>query len=226
MAARTGCSNRARMALGLSHGISVILRASWFETRLSGAPGKSSILKAERPLEGCGHRRLGCDHRTFGGQNGRGPVRTVGDLRIETPVARRGERIALVPTMGSLHAGHLSLVGSPSRMPTASWPRSSSIRSSSVRRKISAAIPATRPAISTSSLTAGADLVFAPDVARDVSAGLRHQGQPAEPHRRFLRRPSRPNHFDGVATVVTKLLLQCAPDTRRSSARRTISSFW
>jgi pantoate--beta-alanine ligase len=58
---------------------------------------------------------------------------------------------------------------------------------------------------------AGADLVFAPDTTEmypdgfstRVSVGDLTEG---------LCGANRPNHFDGVATVVTKLLVQCGPD--------------
>ena len=58
---------------------------------------------------------------------------------------------------------------------------------------------------------AGTDLVFAPDTAEMYPEGFSTKvsvGDLTED----LCGAARPNHFDGVATVVTKLLLQCAPD--------------
>jgi pantoate--beta-alanine ligase len=58
----------------------------------------------------------------------------------------------------------------------------------------------------------GADLVFIPDLAEMYPQGFSTRvnvGDLTED----LCGAARPNHFDGVATVVAKLLLQCAPDT-------------
>jgi len=58
---------------------------------------------------------------------------------------------------------------------------------------------------------AGADLVFMPDTAEMYPGGFSTKvsiGDLTED----LCGANRPNHFDGVATVVTKLLLQCTPD--------------
>ena len=71
---------------------------------------------------------------------------------------------------------------------SASSPRSSSTRPSSARRRISSATRATRPATSTKLAEAGVDLVFIPRHGRDVSRGLCHQSEPAEPHRGSVRR--------------------------------------
>src|SRR5262249_59905318 len=58
---------------------------------------------------------------------------------------------------------------------------------------------------------AGADLVLVPDTAEMYPGDFSTKvsiGDLTED----LCGANRPNHFDGVATVVTKLLLQCAPD--------------
>jgi pantoate--beta-alanine ligase len=58
---------------------------------------------------------------------------------------------------------------------------------------------------------AGVDIVFAPEAAEMYPEGFKTQikiGDLTE----GLCGASRPNHFDGVATVVAKLLMQCGPN--------------
>jgi len=138
--------------------------------------------------------------------------RTVADLRAHVaPWRKAGKSIALVPTMGALHAGHLSLVtlakSKADRVvvsifvnPIQFGPREDF---STYPRDDAGDIEKLR--------AAGADLVFAPNTAEMYPAGFSTKvsiGDLTED----LCGANRPNHFDGVATVVTKLLLQCAPD--------------
>ena len=138
--------------------------------------------------------------------------RTVADLRAHVaPWRKAGKSIALVPTMGALHAGHLSLVtlakSKADRVvvsifvnPIQFGPREDF---STYPRDEAGDIEKLR--------AAGADLVFAPNTAEMYPAGFSTKvsiGDLTED----LCGANRPNHFDGVATVVTKLLLQCAPD--------------
>jgi pantoate--beta-alanine ligase len=139
-------------------------------------------------------------------------ARTVADLRAHVaPWRKAGKSIALVPTMGALHAGHLSLVtlakSKADRVvvsifvnPIQFGPREDF---STYPRDEAGDIEKLR--------AAGADLVFAPNTAEMYPAGFSTKvsiGDLTED----LCGANRPNHFDGVATVVTKLLLQCAPD--------------
>ena len=138
--------------------------------------------------------------------------RTVADLRRELAGAARP--IALVPTMGALHAGHLSLIRRARELgetvvvsifvnPTQFGPGEDL-----------AAYPRDEARDTSLARGAGADLVFAPSAdevyppgfdARievgGVSAEL--EGDPA--HRG-------PEHFRGVATVVAKLFNMVGPD--------------
>ena len=138
--------------------------------------------------------------------------RTVADLRAHVaPWRKAGKSIALVPTMGALHAGHLSLVtlakSKADRVvvsifvnPIQFGPREDF---NTYPRDEAGDIEKLR--------AAGADLVFAPNTAEMYPAGFSTKvsiGDLTED----LCGANRPNHFDGVATVVTKLLLQCAPD--------------
>jgi pantoate--beta-alanine ligase len=138
-------------------------------------------------------------------------VRTVAELRAETGKWRNsGEPIALVPTMGALHQGHLSLVelarAKADRVvvsifvnPTQFGPREDF-----------KTYPRDEAGDVAKLGNAGADLVFAPDVSEIYPPGFSTKvsvGDLTED----LCGAARPNHFDGVATVVTKLLLQCAP---------------
>jgi len=139
-------------------------------------------------------------------------ARTVADLRAHVaPWCKAGESIALVATMGALHAGHLSLVtlakSKADRVvvsifvnPIQFGPREDF---NTYPRDEAGDIEKLR--------AAGADLVFAPNTAEMYPAGFSTKvsiGDLTED----LCGANRPNHFDGVATVVTKLLLQCAPD--------------
>jgi pantoate--beta-alanine ligase len=139
-------------------------------------------------------------------------IKTVAELREVIKSYRlAGERIAFVPTMGNLHAGHLKLV--------------EAAKSASERTVISIFVnptqfgqgedfetyPRTEQEDSLKLNAAGADLLFLPSVAEIYShdaltvvtvKGISdlHCGR------------SRPGHFNGVATVVCKLFNIVQPD--------------
>jgi pantoate--beta-alanine ligase len=139
-------------------------------------------------------------------------VRTVSDLRHSlAPWRKAGERVALVPTMGALHEGHLSLVALAKSKadrvvasifvnPIQFGPREDFHR-----------YPRDEAGDLAKLEKAGASLVFAPETAEMYPQGFGTRVSVAD-LTEDLCGASRPNHFDGVATVVTKLLLQCAPD--------------
>lgn len=139
-------------------------------------------------------------------------VRSVSDLRAQVASWRgAGERIALVPTMGALHEGHLSLMRegqelcdrviatifvNPKQFNRAedleSYPRDSARDIAELSQ-------------------AGVDLLYMPAVEEIYPEGFAT----------IVSLPSlsdclcgahRPGHFDGVSTVVSKLLLQALPD--------------
>jgi pantoate--beta-alanine ligase len=121
-----------------------------------------------------------------------------------------GRRIALVPTMGALHAGHLALVAEARRRadlvvvsifvnPTQFGPGEDF-----------AAYPRPFEADCASCRAAGVDVVFAPEVEDLYPAGAQTFVE-VEGVSRPLCGASRPGHFRGVATVVTKLLLAAKP---------------
>jgi pantoate--beta-alanine ligase len=138
-------------------------------------------------------------------------VRTVPALRRAlAPWRRAGERIALIPTMGALHAGHLALARAARRRARrlvvsifvnpaqfapqedfASYPRT-------FERDLAA--------------LAGVDLVWAPAVAEMYPDGFATRIVPQGAASAGLEDKFRPHFFAGVATVVAKLLIQCAPD--------------
>jgi pantoate--beta-alanine ligase len=139
-------------------------------------------------------------------------VTTVAQLRDELNVVRReGKRIGLVPTMGALHEGHLSLVH------TARAECDYTVVSIFVNpsqfgpSEDLAAYPRTLDA--DLSLLAGCqtDLVFAPENEEVYALGHAtwvEVGAVALP----LEGTFRPGHFRGVATIVLKLLNMVQPD--------------
>lgn len=139
-------------------------------------------------------------------------VTTVGQLREVLGRARAGGlRVGLVPTMGALHEGHLSLVRASQAEghftvvsiyvnPTQFGPSEDLTR-----------YPRTLQADLDALAGCGAELVFAPGNAEMYPARFDtwvEVGAAAQP----LEGQCRPGHFRGVTTVVLKLLNQVQPD--------------
>jgi pantoate--beta-alanine ligase len=140
-------------------------------------------------------------------------ARSVADLRREVAAWRaRGERVGLVPTMGAIHAGHLALVDA------ASGRNERVVASLFVNPKQFgpsedlSAYPRDEAADFAAFGKAGVGLVFTPPVEDMYPPGFTtvvRVGRVSE----GLDGAFRPGHFEGVATIVCKLLLQCLPDT-------------
>ena len=145
--------------------------------------------------------------------NGLPPVaRRVGELRARVAAWRvEGLSVGLVPTMGALHDGHLTLVREVLKVvdrvvtsvfvnPTQFGPNEDF-----------AAYPRTEDKDREKLGGAGVSLLFAPSVEdmypQGFSTAIAVTGVSEG-----LCATTRPGHFSGVATVVTKLLLQALPD--------------
>ena len=139
-------------------------------------------------------------------------VRTIADLRVSVAAFRRaGQRVGLVPTMGALHAGHLALIAAAKERGL----KTVATIFVNPRQFAPTEDLATYPRDEAGDLAkldgAGTDLLFAPDVAQIYPPGFATSVSVTgitEP----LCGASRPHYFGGVATVVTKLLLQALPD--------------
>ena len=139
-------------------------------------------------------------------------ARTKSELRAQTALWRAsGEPIALVPTMGALHEGHLSLVALARRRAVRVITSIFVNPTQFAPDEDFDAYPRDEAADRARLSSAGTDLLYAPTADQIYPAGFSTTitvSGVTEP----LEGAARPSHFAGVATVVAKLLIQASPD--------------
>lgn len=138
-------------------------------------------------------------------------VTSIRDLRACVGLLRAGrEHIGLVPTMGALHEGHLSLVRAMKERcprvvvsifvnPTQFAPHEDFDR---YPRDLNA---------DSAKLAGLADVIFAPDAGEMYAQGFSTKIEVGGPSA-GLETDFRPHFFAGVATIVAKLLIAAMPD--------------
>lgn len=140
-------------------------------------------------------------------------VRTVAALRRMTARFRdAGETIALVPTMGALHAGHVSLVKLARRRADRTIVSIFVNPAQFAPSEDFATYPRTFEADRAALAEVGADAIWAPPVETMYPGDFATRLAPEGPAAAGLEDKVRPHFFSGVATVVAKLFLQCLPD--------------
>lgn len=141
-------------------------------------------------------------------------VKTVLELRAAVARARgEGKRIGFVPTMGNLHSGHAALVAKAAQ-------RVDFVVASIFVNPLQFGTgedldkyPRTLAADQEKLLEAGCHLLFAPTVEEMYPDGMAGQTRVSVPQlSEGLCGASRPGHFEGVATVVSKLFNMVQPD--------------
>jgi pantoate--beta-alanine ligase len=140
-------------------------------------------------------------------------VRTVAELRAELRPARREERvIGLVPTMGALHEGHLSLV-SHARATCDVVVVSLFVNPAQFNVASDlAAYPRDEERDAALAAQDGADLLFAPELDEVYPPGFATSVHVSGLTETLEGEHRGVGHFDGVTTVVTKLLNMVGPD--------------
>jgi pantoate--beta-alanine ligase len=140
-------------------------------------------------------------------------MRDLASLRARVAVWHAaGETMALVPTMGALHDGHMELAREGKRRadrvvltifvnPTQFAPNEDF-----------STYPRSLEADCERFDAVGGDLVYAPETSRMYPVGFATTVSVAGPATVGLEDRFRPTHFAGVATIVAKLLIQAQPD--------------
>jgi pantoate--beta-alanine ligase len=140
-------------------------------------------------------------------------VRSVDDLRGElAPARRESATIGLVPTMGALHEGHLSLIARARAecdvvvvslfVNPAQFDEQADLQRYPRRERHDADLAS----------EAGADVLFAPSVDEIYPPGFATAVEVLGVGDRLEGAARGPEHFRGVSTVVTKLLGMAMPD--------------
>lgn len=139
-------------------------------------------------------------------------VRTIAELREYVRGWRKEDKtVGLVPTMGGLHAGHVSLVGLSRAHADRTVATLFVNPSQFAPHEDFATYPRTEDMDQKMLADAGTDLLFAPNVSEIYPDGHSTRVEVLGLSK-ILEGEFRPDFFAGVATVVTKLLLQALPD--------------
>src|SRR5665213_1282311 len=141
-------------------------------------------------------------------------VTTIAHVRERVRAWRaQGRRIAFVPTMGNLHAGHMSLIEA-ARQHGERFVASIFVNPMQFGpNEDYAQYPRTPREDERMLAAAGCDLMFMPDVQEIYPNGPENAARVEVPVlSQILDGEFRPGHFQGVATVVTKLLNIVEPD--------------
>lgn len=139
-------------------------------------------------------------------------ITTPRELFAATDALRmRGERIGLVPTMGALHDGHVSLVDAAraagaTRVVVSIFVNPLQFGANEDLSKYPRTLEADLARLETRQV----DIVYTPEPAAMYPAGFQTHVE-VEQLTRLHEGPVRPDHFRGVATVVTKLLTATGP---------------
>lgn len=136
-------------------------------------------------------------------------VRTRHELaEIVTQWHHEGETIGLVPTMGSLHEGHLTLVraldGKATRRIVTIFVNPIQFNNPDDFQLYPRGLEADEALLAETGVV---DVLYAPDETQIYPPGFCTRISVTGPDR-MLCGGDRPGHFDGVATVVTKLFMQ------------------
>ena len=139
-------------------------------------------------------------------------IRSLSDLRAQVRRWHRdGERVGLVPTMGALHAGHLSLVqaakAGADRVIVTIFVNPKQFNTPDDLAKY----PRTEQADAALLAPLGVDVIFVPEVAEVYPDGFA-TSVTVSGITEGLEGAFRPGHFDGMATVVCKLFTMTAAD--------------
>ncbi len=142
-------------------------------------------------------------------------VRTVADLRATlAPARREGRCIGLVPTMGAFHEGHLSLMRAARERCALDGVVVVSLFVNPTQFGETAdlaAYPRDEGRDARLAQAEGVDVLFAPPLEEMYPDGFATTVHVADVTD-TLEGAHRPGHFDGVATVVAKLLSMAQPD--------------
>jgi pantoate--beta-alanine ligase len=140
-------------------------------------------------------------------------VRTVPALRRAVDQLRvRKATVALVPTMGALHDGHVSLVRMAKRRATKVIVSIFVNPAQFAPTEDFGSYPRTWQADLAKLAAEKVDLIWSPEVKAMYPDGFATRVAPEGPATVGLEDRFRPHFFGGVATVVCKLFTQCRPD--------------
>ena len=139
-------------------------------------------------------------------------VTTIAELRARVSVWRvSGARVGLVPTMGALHEGHLSLVRETQNHCAKTVASIFVNPAQFAPHEDFDRYPRTLESDAAKLAEAGLDLIFAPSVGEMYPSGFATKIDVGGPSA-GLETDFRPHFFGGVATVVAKLLIAAMPD--------------